>query len=314
MEKKAIFSLKVDKLSQNIIYLLSLNSRTTISEISKILHKSRKIVENRYNKLFENNLISPLLVYNVDKRVKATILIELSTMDRAAINAINDFKRIVKLKETLGSYDFSILVAYSSDFELNKILNKINLKFKNKIKNIDVLVHDFEDTLGYKSFCNDISLISRYVFNKPTQKKIISTTEDKILDEIITKPDASYVDMIKKTNLSYKQIKRAIDNLINSHMIRFTIDPDYNKLGLEFHNILIRINKVKQKEFEKNIIKNSRVHWIKRSSGRWDYILSVTSRNISDFIQITHQIREKNSKYIFDFSFLISKINITRQY
>lgn len=76
---------------------------------------------------------------------------------------------------------------------------------------------------------------------------------------------------------------------------------------------MAKINLAKAKQFEATIIKNPRVHWIKKGTGRWDYILSVGSRDMNEFIEITRDIRTANKNIIFDYSSLVSKINVMRK-
>ena len=103
------YSQKIDEISENIIYLLSLNSRLSVTEISKILGINRKIVENRYRILFDRKYIKPLLIFNHRRVFKATILVKLSKFDTNVLKGISQIDKFVKVKETLGNYDLSLL-------------------------------------------------------------------------------------------------------------------------------------------------------------------------------------------------------------
>jgi len=307
------FSPKLDVISENIIYLYSINSKLSVSELSKKLKVNRKIIENRTKRLYKQGFIKPLLIYNYTGLIKATILIKLSTFDDKVIEAIMQLKKLVKLKETLGKYDLSLLIITEDKKELDSILNKINALLHKNIINIDVIIHDLEDTSSYKSFCHKYELLREYKILDYNKKYVLNDEDKVILDQLILKPDLSYKDLIKITGWNYQKIKNIISNLLTKEIIRVSIDPDYNKLGLEFHNLLLKINLAKISDFEKNIIKHPRVHWIKRGVGVWDYILSVTARDISEFVDITREIRTQNEGIILDSSSLISKIHMMRQ-
>jgi len=307
------FSPNIDLISENIIYLHSLNSRLTTSELAKKLKVNRKIVENRTQKLYKKGFIKPLLIYNYSGLIKATILIKLSAFDEKIIDAIMQLKKLAKLKETLGKYDLSLLIITEEKKELDDIINKINGLFHNRILDMDVIMHDLEDTLGYKSFCHNLEFMTEYKLLDYDKKHIVSKDEKIVLDKLILKPDLSYKELIKLTGWNYQKIKNIIFTLKSKEIIRVSIDPDYKKLGLEFHNILLKINLAKKSLFENNITKHPQVHWIKKGFGRWDYILSVTARNISEFIDISREIRTQNKDIILDFSSLISKIHMMRQ-
>lgn len=307
------FSPKIDIISENIIYLLSLDSRITVSELAKILSKERRVVENRLSKLYANKLIKPLLIYNYKDLVKATILIKITKFDQEVITSIEKIRDLIKLKETLGLYDLSLLIITEGEKEFYKELYQVNKLLHNSIQSMDVIVHDMEDTLGYKSFCHDLGLLTKYQMLNPDKKYELSAEERQIINLLKIKPDLSYRELIKKTGLNYVKIKKTISKCMEKNIIRFSVDPDYHELGLEFHNLLIRINLAKRNKFEKNIINNHRIHWVKKGSGRWDYIISICSKNISEFINISREIRTKNKDIILEFSSLVSKINVTRK-
>lgn len=308
------FSPELDKKSENVIYLLSLNSRQSVSDVSKILLLNRKIVENRINKLYSQELIKPLLIYNHKGLIKATILIKLSNFDQQTIKNVEKVSNLVKLKETLGSYDISLFIITENEEELQEKLDQLNKLFHNSMQNIDVVKHDMEDTLGYKSFCHNTGLLSKYRFLNTDKRYELTEDDRKLISLLKIKPDISYRNLIGLSKLSYLKIKKTISNLSDKGIIRFSIDPNYNKLGLEFHNALIRINQAKKEEFERNILKNRHVHWFKSGSGRWDYILSICSRDVSEFIDISRDIRTSNKDSILEFSSLVSKINVTRKH
>ena len=79
--------------SKNIVYLLSLNSRISTSELAKKLRISRKMTENRVRILYDNGLIKPLLIYNHKNLLKATILIKLSRFDKDVMKSIKKISR-----------------------------------------------------------------------------------------------------------------------------------------------------------------------------------------------------------------------------
>lgn len=304
---------KLDILSENIIYLLSLDSRITINKLSDQLGESRKIVENRVSKLYEKKYVKPLLIYNHYGLIKATVLIKLSIFNKKIIESIKNIPHVIKLKETLGDYDLSLLVMVNSKSKLDDILLKINELYHQHIQNIDIIISEKEDTLGYKSFCHDPKLLGNYSTLDYDKSYKLKKEEDKLIDLLKNNPLISYKDLIKKTGLGYKRIKEHIDTLLKHNIIRFSIDPDYELMGLEFHNILVKINPSKSEQFENFVINHPRMHWLKKGIGRWDYIISITTRNINEFIEITQEIRGKNQDIIFEFSPLISKVNILRK-
>jgi len=309
----ATFSPKLDKISENIIYLLSLDSRQSVSVLAHELSVNRKIVENRVNKLFDEGYIKPLAITNESNRLRFTVLVKLNKIDDITIHNIKKLKGLLKLKETLGLYDLSILFSVYAQKDMEDTISKLSNILHNKIIAFEVLSHHFEDTLGYKSFCHELSYLQKHrLLNPPSV--VLSSDESAVLNTIKQNPRISYVDLSKQTHMNYPQLKEITQKLIQQQLVRFSIDPDYDKLGLNFHNVLVKI-KIGQKDtFERYLQHHPRIHWVKHSKGRWDYVLSVAARSINEFIDLSKQIRADNTNIILDETSLISKVQETRRY
>jgi len=307
------FSPKLDIISENIIFLLSIDSKVSINDLARKLAVSRKRVENRQNKLYSSGLIKPLLIYNHKDVIKATILIKLSSFDNKVISSITELNKFIKVKETLGAYDLSLLIIVSKEKQLFEVLTRINKMFHQSIQNMDVIRHDIEDTLGYKSFCHDIRLSGNYEILDYDKGYTLAKDDDVLITMLRDEPLISYNKLVKSTGWNYLRIKSSIDRLRQAKIIRFSIDPDYQKLGLEFHNLLIKINLAKRRQFEKNIVSHPKIHWMKRCTGSWDYILSVTASSMGEFIDVTREIRTQNKEIILNFGSLISNIHVMRK-
>src|SRR3989344_3830572 len=148
------FSPKLDKISENIIYLLSLDSKTSVSNIARILCKPRKIIENRVKKIFDKGYVKPLLIFNHDNMVRATLFLKLSHVDAKVIEAIRKTSPLIKLKETLGMYDLSILVIANEEEELQRIISQINEKFHDSLQNLELVYRSEEHTSELQSHVN----------------------------------------------------------------------------------------------------------------------------------------------------------------
>lgn len=146
---------------------------------------------------------------------------------------------------------------------------------------------------------------------KPTP---LSEKETLVLDILKKYPLITFVELSKQTGLPYLKLKQIKNSLLQNDIIRFSVDPDYEKLGLNFHNLLVKIKLGKKNLFEEYLKHHPRIHWIKHSKGRWDYVLSVTARTINEFIDISKQIRADNSDILLDETALISKVEEMRRY
>lgn len=269
MALKKTFSPNFDKISENLIYLLSLDSRQTVSALAKELKLNRKIVEHRVNRLFGEGYIKPLAVTNEMNRIRFTVFIKLRTIDESVLEKVQKLPGLLKLKETLGIYDLSILFSVYAQKDMEEAISKLSNILHNKILSYEVVSHHFEDTLGYKSFCHDPQYFRKHSLLKP--KAIpLAEKEAMVLSVLKKKPIISYAELSKQTGITYVKLKEIQDTLQQNGLIRFSVDPDYDKLGLNFHNILVKIKLGQKEAFEQYLKSHPRVHWIKHSKGRWD--------------------------------------------
>ncbi|MBI2151485.1 Lrp/AsnC family transcriptional regulator [Candidatus Woesearchaeota archaeon] len=307
------FSPKLDKISENIIYLFSLDSRQTVSALAEELKLNRKIVEHRVNKLFRERCVKPITITNEAGRICFTMFIKLRIIDETTLDKIKKLSGLLKLKETLGLYDLSILFSVYDQKDMEETISKLSNILHNKILSYEVVPHTFEDTLGYKSFCHDAQYLQKYALLEP-KAIILSDKEVLVLEHLKKNTLISYAELSKQTGIVYLKLKEIQDKLIQNDLIRFSLDPDYDKLGLNFHNILIKMKLGKKEAFEQYLKTHPRIHWVKYSKGRWDYVLSVTARSINEFIDISKQIRADNNNLILDETSLITKVEEMRKY
>lgn len=307
------FSQISDEKSENILYLLSLDSRQSVSDIARTLRLKRWQVESRVNKLLDNGFMKYLTVNNAPPGLRVTILAEVRVLNEELLETLRTVPTLLKLKETLGMYSISILCDVSSHNEMNSVIKQVSdILHKNTLR-FDVLVHDWEDALGHKSFCHMPRLLNDYSPIRPAQRKA-TEEEARVLELLKRDTCMSFRKLSEKADMDYKSLKSVMGALRKDGFLRCTVDPDYHKLGLQFHNMLVKIEPAAVEDFESYITTHPRVHWVKHSLGRWDYVLSIVSHSIYEFIDIIRQIRTDNADILLNDTALISKIQERRRY
>lgn len=313
MTESLPFSPKLDVISENIIYLLSIDSRQTVSDLAKTLTLNRKIVENRVKKIFHNGYVKHLTISNEKKRIRFTMLIKLKEIDNQMSEKLKQLPSLIKLKQTFGIYDLSALFDVYSTDEMEKTVAHVSNMLHNKLQTYDVILHDFEDTMGYKSFCHNSAFLSYYRMLKPAPIAL-SEEEEIVLELMKGETTISMKELVAQSNMSFSTVKGIMEHLKENQIVRHSLDPDYTKLQLEFHNMFIKIKVGKREQFEKYLIAYPRIHWIKKcTSGKWDYILSIAARSLNELAEITKEIRSQNKNIILDETTLVSQIWETRR-
>ncbi len=314
MAEKKTFSPFLDELSENIIYLLSLDCRRPLTEIAATLGMTPRRVENRVEKLFASGFVRPVVVNNAPPALYVTLLVELRAMKQPLVERIGKLPALTVFRDTTGMYDFSILCHPPSREEMGDMVRKVSGMLHRNTINFDVLPHEYMGTLGCKSFCHRPELMGDFSMVRPASREI-TRREATVLRALETDVRMSYREMSRRTGIHYNGVSDAVAALQRDGFIQCTVYPDYRKLGLEYHYYLARVEPARRRQFEDYILKHPRIHWVKPcipAFSRWDYVLSVVSQSTDEYIDLTRQIRTENQDILRDHTELITKLRLMR--
>jgi DNA-binding Lrp family transcriptional regulator len=304
MSKKEQICPELDDISKNILYLLSLDSRMSVSQMSKSIGVSRKKVDVRVNRLLREKIITPIMISNY--QCKIGVFLRLSSFEKDIIERLKEIENIEEVISSLGYYDFYLVLSSNNDYKIDKVIKKINKIAKGNILNMDILNDLKERRLYYKEFKNteterQIPIDFENNFSKLNKDQIL------LLKILKKDPLKDYRGLIISTGWSFKKIKNLLGGLVRERFIKFSIDIDFKKIGLEYNEVLVRINKAIRERFEERLVNNPNIFRIKQGVGRWDYILSFYSADIEQFINLTQDFRIENKEFLLDFNTLILK-------
>lgn len=118
----------MDDVDKKILNVLSLNSRTSISDISKKTGIPNSTISNRLHKLEENNVIEQYAtIFNPEKigiNVIAVIIIQTETEKHENVEIeLPKLKQVSQVYSISGEYDILIKIGASDLEELNDIIN-----------------------------------------------------------------------------------------------------------------------------------------------------------------------------------------------
>ncbi len=120
----------MDSLDRHLIALLSENSRTATSEISRRLGVSRSTVQSRIDRLVRDGLIERFTVevgreYE-SRLVEAHVLIKVDQAQTGIAHAgLRRISQVTAIYAISGEYDLIAVIAAESTVELNRLLDSV---------------------------------------------------------------------------------------------------------------------------------------------------------------------------------------------
>lgn len=292
---------KLDDLCKKVIYLLSINSRESVSTLSKLAVSSRRKIKERIKKLYDQKFIFPKI--KITSNGATAVFIRLNKFDEQILKNLKEMPTLTEIKECLGYYDISFVVLTKNYDKLNSTLVKIEKIFHKSIVNMDILYETIEYYLGYRVLLE--KSLENEMIEQPIFKNVAFEKKEKIILEILKEsPLANYRELSKRSRFSYITIKRILKNIKEKGVI-FTIGINPEKMNMETNEILIKIKNSKKKKFEEDIINNKNVVRVLKGNGRWDYVISICSTNLKSFTEIVRDIRTKNRESLRDFNILL---------
>ena len=120
----------MDNLDRRLIALLSENSRTATSEISRRLGVSRSTVQSRIDRLVRDGLIERFTVevgreYE-SRLVEAHVLIKVDQAQTGIAHAgLRRISQVTAIYAISGEYDLIAVIAAESTVELNRLLDSV---------------------------------------------------------------------------------------------------------------------------------------------------------------------------------------------
>lgn len=142
----------------------------------------------------------------------------------------------------------------------------------------------------------------------------IDLKDKKILFELDKNSRIHLSELAKKVRLSKEVVFHRINNLIKrGFIIRFQTIISTYRLGYQSYKIYFKLqnltNEIKQ-QIQDFFMQNNMVYWIGNCQGRWDLIIAVWSKSISEFGNFEDEILNKFSNYILEKEVSISRKSI----
>ncbi len=323
-EKKQVITL--DKKDREIINILTLNSRTPLSQIAKALHTSTEVINYRYTNLRKNNIITDVFTVLDPKMLgihRYAVYLQFRALSQENMRRIIDdllrHKYINWVIETGGKWELILMFETLSEDKYDTILESIITPIKEFINDSMVtIVKNFVHTS--QRYIRDLKRKEMYkkTIRFPYDKELTNNkqeyynydTEDLLLLKALHEDSRiSLTDLGKQLGISYDAVDYRIKKLIGAGIIKgFILRLNYHLLNFQYTSILMKLRTVSQKrkqEFLNFLYADERFYALMDQIGIWDLSLMmffVNAKDLRDFLML---IKEKFNDVIHAYESVI---------
>lgn len=296
----------MDLKDRKLIYLLDKNSREKESVLAKKLLVSKQVVNYRIKKLTEKGIIKQFqTVLNLSSfgaDIFAQIYIRLTNCDdkkqKEILKYLLENKKVYYVGLVSGNFDICITLLSSSIQEFEHDLNAILSKYSRELSNYDISLRSKSIRLSKKYLFQDKKqeeIETKYLLNESSEMNL-KKTDREILKIISSNSRETFVSIGNLLNIPFSTVREKIKNLERKKVILgYSTLLDVDKMGLEIHRILIKVND-KSQLLEKKIFDYAVVHknfvWVSKTFGTWDYELRVNVNNQKELMSISLELRQ----------------------
>ena len=310
-------AIKLDTKDREIINILTINSRTPLSQIAKYLKTSTEVVNYHYNNLIKEKIITDTFTV-IDPKVlgihRYTIYFHALSQEKIK-TIIQEFlknKYINWVIETGGKWELILMIETIDEKKYDLILESI-------ISSVKDYLNDYMVTT-VKDFVHKSPRYIRGLKRKEEYKNKIKFPYDKEMnfrgkEEYV--PDEKDIKLLKflhedsrlgltelgqKLGLSKDAIDYRIKKLIKLGIIKsFIIRLNYHLLNYQYTTIMIKFRSISQerkKEFLNYIYNDERFYALMEQIGVWDLSLMMFFLNAKDLRDFIMSLKEKFSDVI----------------
>jgi|APSaa5957512622_1039677.scaffolds.fasta_scaffold06969_4 DNA-binding Lrp family transcriptional regulator len=297
----------LDEKDRKILLELDKNSRQTDSEIAKKVRLSKQVTNYRIQNLKKKKIISNFYtVVNAGNLGFNSYYVFLQfekinkEQEDKLLKKINTLDYVGWLVSGLGRWDAVVLIYSDTISTFDKLLSKI-------INICGSHVHEYNFTtlitaehINYKFLGDKESLRL-----KQTEKKLIlklDKIDKKILKVISQDARLSIVDISEKSKIPLHVVNYHLKSMIKQKIIDgFKPKIDVNKLGYQWHLILLQLQRVSEKrkeEFIKFCKQHKKIYYVTNTIGTYNLMLDIHIKTVKEFKEILLELKEKFSDVI----------------
>jgi len=307
--------LKTDVKDKKILEILSENSRIPLTRLAKKLRLSRDTVNYKVNRLKDNEVILrtyPTIDYRILGYEIYHMFIDIKETRPDAchdfLEAMKKHPNVLRIMEYSDQWDLEITLIAKNIYDFNKVASKISAEF-----------HDiFIEKIKLLAIDNFFSIMFPYGYYKVRPETIPKlnrrTKADKkdmiILSMLSKDARTSAHDISQKVSLSPDAVRIRIKKMQERKIIKkFTILPNYSKLGFDWHTFVCQMRFLDEKSEQKlKEYISIHPHIVKatRCLGYFDLLIYIIARHPKEFHSTVKEIKSSFAKNLRSYASFIA--------
>jgi len=312
MEKNII---KLDKKDKKILYYLDLNSRQSLSQLSKKVGLSKQVIDYRIKNFIKKGLISEFYTVINISRIGYThykLYFKFQSVsiekEKEIVNYWTRSKNSIWVASCRGRWDLTISLLAKDTNELGEIVTEFMNHFSQFILEKDIFITHISPVFT-KKYLTEQREKKEFTYIGKIGGYDLDETEKKILSRLSTNARIPILDLMRKTGLTREVVTYRIKKLIKNNVIsQYRILIDLDKMGYKLYKLILRLQNLSQKR--ENDLRNfvnhhpNGVQFLKLL-GNWDIELEFEVEDEEHLHEILLEVRNEFSEVIRDYDTLL---------
>ncbi len=303
----------IDEFDKRIIYEMDKNSKTSLSELSKKLKRSKQFVLYRIKNLEKQEIItSYTAIVDMSKIGYFTFRVYFK-FQQMTINSIKEFAEYIKknlsqvwtITTMHGKWDIAIFLGVKKIQEFHDIWNKMMMNYKEKINKYNVAVYapiyNFNRKFLFENSekKQEQEIVRIYGAG---EKEFTDHLDEKIIKNYAPNVRVSSLEIAKKLKVSPDTVRNRIRALEKRKIIAgYKIGINLEKLGYTGFRVDLSLRSIKRnKELFQFCKMHKNIYQINSSIGGADFEIEVIVKDLNHLFKIIDEIKTKFKDVVND--------------
>jgi len=313
--------MELDLLDRKIMYLLSRNARFSESSIAKALKISKEVVHYRIKRLQKKGFLHGFItVLDEEKLGLSVYRINLTLYPSYSFQRLLDSlladSRVTNVIHLNSRLDIQLTATTSDAREFDRFFDTFLHEHHTLIKDYTISTFLEEHYLGLDFLLENTaeqphiserkgSAFQReFAERKRDQYSLkLDEKDHQILNKIVMNSRLPILQLSQSLGLAPTSVKKRLSTMVTAGVIKHFIPyASFSFLGYHWYFLHLRTKNVKQPSFLEFLRQHPNIIWLSRHMGKWNYHLSIFTRNNTEFNQVVQEVQGHLGDSLIDYS------------